>query len=112
MARPNGPLGPRCIGFTWHIRALFRADFRDPAAAPRLGRLAGVAFRDGETCSTRRERRPAAVAPISPPPPGRVSWAAMTGTPLQTATPVRANLPEYTVSELSAALKRTIEHDF
>src|SRR5229473_6647734 len=23
MARPNGPLGPGCIGFTWHIRALF-----------------------------------------------------------------------------------------
>ena len=36
----------------------------------------------------------------------------MTGTPLQTAPPVRANLPEYTVSELSAALKRTIEQDF
>jgi exodeoxyribonuclease VII large subunit len=36
----------------------------------------------------------------------------MTGTPLQTAAPVRANLPEYTVSELSAALKRTIEQDF
>src|SRR5713101_4306047 len=36
----------------------------------------------------------------------------MTGTPLQAAPPVRANLPEYTVSELSAALKRTIEQDF
>src|SRR5579864_6651192 len=37
----------------------------------------------------------------------------MTGTPLQTAAaPVRANLPEYTVSELSAALKRTIEQGF
>src|SRR5712692_6319137 len=36
----------------------------------------------------------------------------MTGTPLPTAPPVRANLPEYTVSELSAALKRTIEQDF
>jgi exodeoxyribonuclease VII large subunit len=36
----------------------------------------------------------------------------MTGTPLETAAPVRANLPEYTVSELSAALKRTIEQDF
>jgi len=36
----------------------------------------------------------------------------MTGTPLQAAAPVRANLPEYTVSELSAALKRTIEQDF
>src|SRR5690348_13263836 len=36
----------------------------------------------------------------------------MTGTPLQTAAPVRANLPEYTVSELSAALKRSIEQGF
>jgi exodeoxyribonuclease VII large subunit len=36
----------------------------------------------------------------------------MTGTPLQAAVPVRPNLPEYTVSELSAALKRTIEQDF
>ncbi len=36
----------------------------------------------------------------------------MTGTPLQAAAPLRANLPEYTVSELSAALKRTIEQDF
>src|SRR5690242_21081412 len=36
----------------------------------------------------------------------------MTGTPLQTAAPVRPNLPEYTVSELSAALKRSIEQGF
>src|SRR6185312_4875224 len=36
----------------------------------------------------------------------------MTGTPLQAAPPVRANLPEYTVSELSAALKRSIEESF
>src|SRR6185312_3655915 len=36
----------------------------------------------------------------------------MTGTPLQAAPPVRANLPEYTVSELSAALKRSIEQGF
>jgi exodeoxyribonuclease VII large subunit len=36
----------------------------------------------------------------------------MTGTPLSTAPPVRSNLPEYTVSELSAALKRTIEQGF
>lgn len=40
----------------------------------------------------------------------------MTGTPLSTAPPaeppLRPNLPEYTVSELSAALKRTIEQGF
>src|SRR6185312_2060610 len=36
----------------------------------------------------------------------------MTGTPLQTAAPLRPNLPEYTVSELSAALKRTVEQGF
>src|SRR6185437_6194906 len=36
----------------------------------------------------------------------------MTGTPLQAEPPVRANLPEYTVSELSAALKRSIEQGF
>jgi exodeoxyribonuclease VII large subunit len=40
----------------------------------------------------------------------------MTGTPLSAAPsaapPLRANLPEYTVSELSAALKRTIEQGF
>src|SRR5579864_7578526 len=37
----------------------------------------------------------------------------MTGTPLQTAAaPVRANLAEYSVSELSLALKRSIEGEF
>jgi exodeoxyribonuclease VII large subunit len=36
----------------------------------------------------------------------------MTGTPLSAAAPARANLPEYTVSELSAALRRTIEQGF
>ena len=35
----------------------------------------------------------------------------MTGTPFP-AAPARANLPEYTVSELSAALRRTIEQGF
>jgi exodeoxyribonuclease VII large subunit len=36
----------------------------------------------------------------------------MTGTPFPAAAPARANLPEYTVSELSAALRRTIEQGF
>ena len=39
----------------------------------------------------------------------------MAGTPLASAVPpseLRPNLPEYTVSELSAALKRTIEQDY
>jgi exodeoxyribonuclease VII large subunit len=36
----------------------------------------------------------------------------MTGTPFPAAAPPRANLPEYTVSELSAALRRTIEQGF
>src|SRR6185437_4477626 len=37
----------------------------------------------------------------------------MAGTPLASAEPqMRPNLPEYTVSELSAALKRTIEQGF
>ena len=36
----------------------------------------------------------------------------MTGTPFPATAPARANLPEYTVSELSAALRRTIEQGF
>ncbi len=36
----------------------------------------------------------------------------MTETPLAAEPRLRANLPEYTVSELSAALKRTIEQGF
>ena len=37
----------------------------------------------------------------------------MAGTPLaSSASELRPNLPEYTVSELSAALKRTIEQGF
>jgi len=31
---------------------------------------------------------------------------------LTTAAPLRSNLPEYTVSELSRALKRSIEENF
>src|SRR5580658_2533674 len=36
----------------------------------------------------------------------------MTGTPFPAAAPARPNLPEFTVSELSAALKRRIEESF
>jgi exodeoxyribonuclease VII large subunit len=36
----------------------------------------------------------------------------MTGTSLSAPPPVRGNLPEFTVSELSAALRRTIEQGF
>src|ERR1700730_2574954 len=88
----------------------FWRGFRRPGSAAAPGTRGSQTFsRVVKAVALARERHLASAAPISPPPRGLVSWAAMTGTPVQAAAPVRANLPEYTVSELSAALERTIQ---